>query len=264
MAIGDYGNNGSSRGGYQNNSSNGNKVYEPTYYSRFRIRNDKENKTLTISYRSALMIIEINDVDATNGYKPIPAISLYLTGMKANMLVKEIDAFKAYKEAGDTDPQKAFGVITGSGDKITYIGFSTDDGTNTKINIGKFDGTGQVTESHSITLPMEYNYSIEWNNIEANDLVKVYRDDMDLDILKNALADFGRSFTGGLGYGALDLNRYEQNKDRRSIDQIFDRLGIERRSYNNNNYNSTNNFLNNAASSKITSLDEIGENLLED
>lgn len=261
MGIGNF--NGSSNSSYQSNSSNG-KVYEPTYYSRLKLRNDNENKNLTISYRSGLMIVEINEVDVTNGYKVTPLSTIFLSGMKASLLTKEIEEFKAYKKAGDINPAKAFGVNAGSGDKISYIGFSSTDGTDTVVTIGKFNDTGKITESNTFTLPKEYNYSLQWNDINANDLVKVYRDDVDLDMLQQAIADFARSYSGALGYGTLDLNRYEANKDRRNIDQIFDRLGIERRTFNNNyNGGGSNNFLNNASSSKSTTIDEVTD-LLED
>lgn len=263
MAIGNF-NNGSSNSSYQNNSS-GNRVYDPTYYSRLRLRgNGDENKSLTIQYRSGLMIVEINIIDVSNGYKPTPISTIYISGMKANILAIVIDEFKAYKKTGNTTPGKAFGITTGSGDKISYIGFSTSDGEDTIITIGKFDDNGKIMESNTMTLAKEYNYSVEWENIESNDLVKVWRDEMDLDVFQRAVSDFGRSYSGALGYGTLDLNRYEQARDRRSMDQVFDRLGIERRSANSGNYNGgSNNFLNNASSSKSTTIDEV-TNLLDD
>ena len=76
--------------------------------------------------------------------------------------------------------------------------------------------------------------------------------------MKQALADFARSATGALGYGTLDLNRYESQREARKMDQVFDKLGIERRSYNGNKGN--NNFLSNA-SSKSMSMDDV-EDLL--
>ena len=66
--------------------------------------------------------------------------------------------------------------------------------------------------------------------------------------------------SGAYGYSAFDINRYEQNKVNRRIDQIFDALGIERQSYGGNKSFTQNNFLNNTTS-KSTSYEEI-EDLL--
>ena len=244
MAIGDG-----------NNYGNQENKYDPTYYSRFRFARNNE-LGMSISYRSGLMILEINKLD--DGFKSSPVESIYLSPTKAAMLSGQLDKFLKYRDGDDIDPGKAFGVPAGMGEKITYIGFSTDSDKNIFCTIGKFNGNGEITESARYEFSKDYNYALEWDDINANSLEKVFYNNLEIDALKQALTDFARSATGALGYGTLDLNRYESQREARKMDQVFDKLGIERRSYSGNKGN--NNFLSNA-SSKSMSMDDV-EDLL--
>ena len=250
MAIGD--------GGNTNGNGNGNKVYEPSYYSRLRMSRNEEIG-ISITYRSGLMILELNKLE--DGFKASPVISIFLSPMKAKMLVAEINKLFDYMKEKKIDPSKGFGVNAGMNEKVTFIAFSTDEDRHIHCTIGKFDGTGTIVESAQYTFVTDYNYALEWSNISANDLEKVYHNDLEINALVQALDDFSRSASGALGYGTLDLNRYEKNKEYRRMDQVFDKLGIERRSYNGNGHGGNNNFLSNAGS-RTTSIDDIEEDLL--
>lgn len=256
MAIGDYGNNNS------NGNSRNNGVYEATCYSRYRFKND--NSSLTITYKMGLIVLEISEVDSSDGYKPVPKAKIYLSPIKAKMLVEQIGAFLEYKTSKKIDPNKAFGVNAGMAEKVSYIGFSTDDELHNIITIGKFDGNGTITESATFTFAKDYNYSLEWNNIKSNDLSKVFHNEVELDMLRTALIDFSRAMSGAYAYANIDTARYENARDHYRIDSILDKLGIERRSSGNGNSYSggSNNYLSNASSSsKSTSIDDI-EDLL--
>ena len=113
MAIGDGSNN--------NNSI---KVYEDTYYSRLRLSR-VDGLGMSITYRSGLMILEINKLE--DGFKTTPIISIFLSPIKAGMLAGQIKTLLNYRATEKKiDPNKAFGVNAGMGEKITFIGFSTD------------------------------------------------------------------------------------------------------------------------------------------
>lgn len=241
-------------------NSNFNKIYDPTYYSRLTLKNS-DSKRLSISYRSGLMILEIGkSIGTGDSFKVETEETIYLSPMKAHILANQINSFIEYKKAGDIDPKKAFGVNAGMGEKVTYIAFSADtDGSNV-ITIGKFDGKGVIVESASFRMSIDFNYALNWDDLSANNLTKVFDNDAEIIMLRNAIADFSRSMSGAYGYSAFDINRYEQNKANRRIDQIFDALGIERQSYGGNKSFSQNNFLNNTTS-KSTSYEEI-EDLL--
>jgi hypothetical protein len=241
-------------------NSNFNKIYDPTYYSRLTLKNS-DSKRLSISYRSGLMILEIGkSIGSGDSFKVETEETIYLSPMKAHILTNQINSFIEYKKAGNIDPKKAFGVNAGMGEKVTYIAFSADtDGSNV-ITIGKFDGKGVIVESASFRMSIDFNYALNWDDLAANNLTKVFDNDAEIIMLRNAIADFSRSMSGAYGYSAFDINRYEQNKANKRIDQIFDALGIERQNYGGNKSFSQNNFLNNT-SSKSTSYEEI-EDLL--
>jgi hypothetical protein len=254
MAIGDF-NNGSSNSGYQNN-----KPYENTYYSRVRFKNGE--RQLNISYHSGLMQIDMGYISQTDGFKFNKETSVYISPNKALLLADQISAFLAYRESDNIDPVKAFGVNTGMGEKVSFIGFSTDSDKKIYVTIGKFDGTGVITEKFRFEFANDYHFGIEWNNIEENDIVKVFNNDLEIKMLQQALVDFSRAMVGASAYGVVDLARWDTHRMNKRVDQIFDKLGIERTTYNNNKSAGTNNFLSGAASSsKSTSLEDV-EDLL--
>ena len=262
MAIGgNYENNYGNSNGYQNNGSqNSNKAYEATYYSRLRFKN--KNDMLTISYRSGLMILDLGSI-GQEGFKFTSAIQIFLSPTKAHLLVGQINEFMKYRSGDDIDPAKGFGVNTGMGEKVSFIAFSTDADKIIYITIGKFDGNGTVTESYRIALNHEYNYSLEWDNIEANNLAKVYDEDVEIMMLKNAIEDFSRTSNGAVGYAVADMARWDTHRMNKRIDQIFDKLGIERQNYSGGSNKGSNNFLDNASSSSRSTTLEDMEDLLE-
>lgn len=254
MAIGDN--------NYGGNSGNNNRPYENTYYSRVRFKNGE--KQININFHSGLMQLEVGYVSQTDGFKFNSEGSVYLSANKAYLLAAQIGEFLKYREAGDIDPQKAFGVNTGMGDKVSFIGFSSDSDKNIYATIGKFDGSGVITEKTKFQFAQDYHFGLEWNNIEENDITKVFNNDMEIKMLKAALEDFAKSMFGATAYGVVDMGRWDVHRMNKRVDQIFDKLGIERQSYGSNrNYNQTNNFLS-GASSTSKSYDEFAEDLLGD
>lgn len=253
MAIGDFGNN--ANGGNQQN-----KTYEPSYYARVGYRNEKHK--ISVRYGSGLMVLTYTEFDGSD-FRGNDLISIYLSPLKAQLLATEINNLLEYvNNEKKIDPKKAFGVNAGMSEKITYIAFHADTDKNIYCTIGKFDGNGKILESYTYQFEKDYHYSLQWDNVEANDLSRVYHNTAEISMLRQSLLDFARSSTGAFGYPVLDLNRYEVAKDRNDIGSIFDKLGIERR-FKSGGYSSggTNNFLNNTSASASTSLDDM-ENLL--
>lgn len=251
MAIGDFNSNG-------NNQNN--KAYENTYYSRIRFKNG--NKQINYNFHSGLLQFEAGTIDDSNGFKFEAATTIYLSPMKAHLLVAQIDAFLAYRESDDIDPNRAFGVNAGMGEKISFIGLSTDKDKKIYVTIGKFDGTGTITEVFKYEFASDYHYALEWNDISANDIVKVYDNTAEFIIFRNTIADFARNMNGAIAYSVADTTRYDLSRMNRRVDQIFDRLGIERQQYNGNKNYGNNNFLSNASStSKSTTYEDV-EDLL--
>ena len=255
MAIGD----GSYSGNNDSNQRNG--LYDRTYYSRYRFKN--EDLGLGITYRSGLFVLEINQADSN--YKITPVIAIHLSPMKAHLLNEEIKKFKKYLSEGKIKENVAFGVNAGLGEKVSYIDFHSNSKKEILLTIGKFDDKGQIIESHTYTFKQDYNYALEWKDISKMSIEKVYYNTSELDILHNAIADFSRSMSGAFGYAAADLTRYDTQRILGKMDPIFDKLGIERRT-GGSGYRGggDNNFLSNASvSSKSTNIEDY-EDLLSD
>lgn len=251
MAIGDNG----------TNNNNSNKLYESTYYSRLKFKNDK--LSLSVSFRSGLLILEINELKDDFKYESMETI--YLSPTKALLLSEEIKKFKEYLATGDIIPGKAFGVNAGMNDKISFIGIHANENKIPMITIGKFDSNGQITEQATINLNVDYHYALEWNDINTMDVSKCYYDNAELDQLITLLEDFSRYMNGAIGYSVADTSRFDYNRMYKKLDPIYDKLGIERKTSNSNgSYSrSTNSFLDNAGrTSNHTTFDGI-EDMIE-
>ena len=253
MAIGDNGN---------TNNNNGNKHYENTYYSRVRFKNN--DRQVNINFHSGLMQLEVGFISQTDGFKFNSEGSVYLSANKAQILANQITEFLKYRNSDKIDPLKAFGVNTGMGEKVSFIGFSTDEDKNIYMTIGKFDGNGIITEKTRFQFAADYHYGLEWNNIEENDIVKVFDNMLEIQMLQQALIDFSKSMFGATAYGVVDMARWDVHRMNKRMDQVFDKLGIERQSYGGGNRNfGTNNFLSGASSTSKNYDDFVG-NLLEE
>lgn len=244
-----------------NSSNNSNRVYENTYYSRLKFKNG--NAQVNINYSSGLMQIEMGSISDNDGFKFNRDAIIYLSPIKAQMLSCQINKLYEYMEKGSINPGVAFGVNAGMGEKVSYIGFSSDADEKIYMTIGKFDGTGDIIESSRFEFTKNYNFAIKWNDIKSNDLEKVYYDLVELNMLKHALDDFSRSMNGAIGYGVADTARFDAKRNDNKIDKIFDKLGIERiRSNSGNRSYGSNDFLSGATSSNKTSIEDV-EDLLD-
>ena len=263
-------------GDYSNNGNSNNKQADTTYYSRFKIRSLDGKRSLGFSFWSGLLIMEINDVDTSSGGFKVNALeTIRLSPNKAKMLADELRLLKAYIKESTVDPNKAFGVSSGLGSEVPYIGFSSmnDENRTIVITIGKINGEGRITSSQSFPLDNnEYLYSLEWKDITTMDVERVQYNHLELDMIIDTLDDFGKHMNGALAYSVLDLGRYDQVRMNRKFDQIFDKLGIERYSGGsaNGNFVGKSNFLSNAAnngsfgkSRSLTSVDDLDDMLDE-
>lgn len=207
-------------------SNNNNKVYDSNYYSRLNIKNPDTGDSLSIKYSAGLMTITMEHRNAMNQIEPVVAISL--SAFKSMLLKQAMEAFFEYKKESKIDESKAFGVNTGMGDRLSFIGFSTNKDKDNIITIGKMNGQGNVTDSFKYTFVKNYHYNIEWTNIDKMEFDKNFANDLEVTALYKAIADFADNISGAAGYAALDLGRYEYNRLIKKIDPIYDKLGIER------------------------------------
>ena len=250
MGIGEYSNSGNG------NNGNGNKLYENTYYSRLRFKNE-DKLALSISFRSGLMIIDI--AEQKEGFKYDTLESIYLAPTKALLFSREIKKFKEYYDNETIVDGKAFGVNAGMGEKVSYIGIHANVAKDILITIGKIDGNGTILEQATFKLNRDYHYGLEWDNIDNMELSKAYYDDTELIQLTKALDDFANHMSGALAYSGIDLARYDQARVLSKMDPIYDKLGIERRTPGGNSNRGSNNFLDNSSrvSNHVDNIDDI-------
>lgn len=252
MAIGDFGGN--------SNENGGRKFYDSSYYPRMRIRKDQEKTGLSFEYKSGLLqvkILEINP-DGFSYNTDTPKGIIYLSPMKATLLAQQLRIFKDYLNGDDIDPNKAFGVNGGMGEKISFIAFHADKEKNIIITIGKFDNNGKIIESTDTYLNKDYHYALEWNNLQEMDVTRVFNNDVELNQLLHMFEDFGRFMNGAAAYAQADLTRFDNVRILNKMDPIYDKLGIERMSRNGNfKPRQNNNFLSNTGTSESKSYQDI-------
>lgn len=264
MAIGDsnYSNNGNFNNGEGGNGG-AKKLFDQTFYSRLSIK-DPDKKSLTISFRSGLLIISIDQI--LEGFKHDTVETIYLSPNKALLFKEELARFMKYYTEGNIEENKAFGVNAGMSEKVSYIGISATADKRIVLTIGKFDNSGKIIESASVNLNINYHFALEWNDINTmEDVQKVYDDLLEVKQLYTLCDEFYKGMTGAAGYAAFDTGRYEINRISRKMDPIYDKLGIERiRSNNNYSNRQQNNFLNNMSgntSAKSVSLGDVEDSI---
>jgi len=254
---------------YNGNSSNDSKQSkDTTYYSRFKIRSKDQKRSFGLTFWSGFMVFEINDVDTSNGYHVNALETIRLSSNKARILAGELRQLKEYMKQPKVDPNKAFGVSSGLGDPVPYIGFSVDNNPERTVSIiiGKINGSGSIVSSQTFVVDNdEYLYALEWNNISKMDVERVQYDHLELDVIIDTLDDFAKHMSGALAYSIFDLGKYDNIKLNKRFDAIYDKLGIGKFVPQSSGSRSSNNFLNNLASNNRTSnsgsLDDLMDGL---
>lgn len=256
---------------YNNNSNGNNKSSDTTYHSRFKVRSKDGKRVLSISFWSGLLVIDISDVDTNNGFKTNSLESIRLSPNKAKILANELLLLKEYMKEKKVDPNRAFGVNSGLGAEVPYIGFSSlnDDERTVVVTIGRIDNSGNIISSQTFNFnSKDYWYALEWEDITNMKVERAAYNQLELDMFIDTLDSFAKYMNGALAYSILDLARYDMMRVNRKFDSIFDKLGIEKYTPGSNkgSYGS-NNFLNNLSannrSSNSTSLDSL-EDMLDD
>lgn len=241
MAVGDF-----------NNTNERKKVYDNTYYSRFRIKNAETKLVLGVQFSGGLLNLTIDEQQEGFKYETIQKISL--SPYKAKMMGYEITKFKEYLN-GTIKENVAFGVPAGMGEKVSYIGIHANKDKVPMLTIGKFDNDGNIIDQATITFNKNYYFGLEWKDISINKVDKTYYNELELDMFERLINDFANNMNGAIAYSVADLTRYDNARILGKMDPIMDKLGIERR-YMNNNRSSSNNFLN-STQSTTKSIDDI-------
>ena len=246
MAIGDQGTNN-----YGKNNNSNKKLFEYTYYSRTKSKNDESKKAINISYNGGLMKIAIDEL--VDGFKYETRGIANVSQTKANLLIHEMSKFEEYiNTAKKIDPAKGFGIVCGMNEKTTFIGFRSNESKDIIMFIGKFDNNGVILEMANYTFPKDYDFSVNWTDVDSNKLEKVYDNMLEYSMIKQSVADFAHYMNGALAYSVLDTARWDYARMINKMNPIYDALNIERISY--SNQNRSNSFLDNSGSRNEESM----------
>lgn len=253
MALGD----GNNNYGSNNGSSGGGKVYDNTFYSRIRFRNNNK-MTLTFSFRSGLLRVSINEEKESYKYEEKTFINL--SAAKARLL-RDILIKEFKPNMATLDPNKAFGVNAGIGETVSFIAFHVTGNVPGEVpeyavTIGKIDNSGNVTQCHDFVFNADYHYALQWDNLSTMDVSKVVDDYLELDTFIDILNEFVNSASGATGYNTFDVGRYEIH---RYIDPIYNKLGIERGKKSNGSNGGGDNYFSGSPRSQSRTLDDFDD-----
>ena len=237
-------------------SNNDKKLYEQTFYSRLRFKNESEGNALNISFSGGLMKIGIDQI--LDGFKYDNKITISLSPTKSKILVDQLAALDKYIAEGKISDKVAFGVNAGMKEKVTFIAFHVDSKDNAIIiTIGTFDNAGTIIDRFDYRCHTNYHYGLTWSNLDSNKLDKTFYDNTEYESIKTTIADFARFMSGAAAYSVWDLGRYETARVLNKMNPIYGNNGGGRTFQQNS-------FLNNSSGvSSGRSLDQIESDFME-
>lgn len=221
---------------------NSNKLFENTYYSRLSFKNPESKLRLGFQFKSGMMVVNI--AKEKDGFQYDSLIDCYITSTKAKILLERIKEFEEDIKSGNINPENGYGINTGMGETVKILALRINNDGSKGITIAKVNNNGNIIESVDYNFNKEYHYGLKWNNISSMSVEKVYYDDMEYELFKDALEQFVNSASGAIAYSVADLTRYDLRSILNKMNPIYDKLGIE--VSRGNNYGKSNDFMNNA------------------
>lgn len=207
-------------GQQQNNKG----IFEPSYYSRLRWKNEESKLTLSVSFWKGLLKLSITQAQQDfSGSVNIDEIAyIHLSSMKASIMAQYVE--KIINDKNSTD---ILGVNTGSSETQGLIAVSRDTNGVPYLFIGKVDGNGKYLSSQKFLFNHKYNYGLNIKSLEDLKFDKEYMDELELQQLHDLFEDYARSSNGALGFSVHDVARYEEAKASDSLFKIMTNLGIK-------------------------------------
>lgn len=223
MALGDTNN-------YGNNGDNKSKLFDPTFFSRVRIKN-KDKLAISFSFTKGLLKVTVSEERNNFNYEDL--ISINISPTKAKLLLNELNRFIDRIQSGEEiSPDEGVGINTGVRETVTFIAFKVTgnrpDVPEHSFIIGKVDPNGTVTDTVEFVFNVDYDYSLHWNNITNMDVDKNIDQFMGIKLFRDVIKEFDNSSAGAIGASVWDTGRYEYHRILRKMDPIYEKLGIER------------------------------------
>lgn len=229
-----------------NNNQNNKGLYEPTYYSRLRFKNDDDKLQVGFSYWKGTLKLAITEKSNGDNQKSDEIAYIHLSPVKAKM-------FANYVQMVIENPTSSeiYGVNTGASDVQGLLVISRDNG-RPYIIVAKVNKDGSFANSQRFNFNYNYHYGLKFEDLNKLSFSKEYDDNLELIQFKEILEDYARSASGAIGATCWDVARYEVAKMNNLINQIADKVGVERKtggSYNNSGSAGDSYFANNGKSS---------------
>ena len=248
---------------YNNNTNNSNNTgkYAFSMDSSYKFCNGEskiDQTGIKFSFWNGLLKVTIapkQQATGTNGGEEYDTFdwkngtTVYLSYMKANLLLQEI---KAFREGKLTNA----GVPTGrTSTNLIYISNGKEFGNDTTcIVIVGINENGGAESTAVYEFKKQFNYAIRNYDSKAIKFEKQYYDEIELDSICTLLDEFYRAMSGAIAYSVIDANSRNDYRVKCSLEAIAGKLGVDlgygKSNYAQNNKPASNFFNNNTGGSK--------------
>ena len=207
-----------------NNNQNNNGPYEPNYYSRMSIKNPNDKIQLSFSYwKGALKMAIATSPGMMSNTRPEELAYVHLSPIKALILSTYVKELISNPKCSDIK-----GINTGAGETQGLIVVGRDNECP-YIILGKVDKDGNFLQSQRFNFVQQYNYGLNFKDVDKLIFEKEYHNDAELILLQQILDDYHHSANGAMSQAVWDIGRYENNKTTQTLTKMAEKLGVETR-----------------------------------
>lgn len=204
-----------------NQGNNNQTMYEPSYYSRIRIKNPEQNTALTFTFWKGTLKVSIVESGSAQEGRNNELAYIHLSPTKAFILAEAVNRIIEEPESNNV-----FGVDTGTGETRGFIAIGREMG-NPYLFIAKVNPSGAYESSQRFNFNVNYNYMLKVHDITNLKCQKEYMNSVELRQFANLLVDYSRSASGALGASFYDIGRYESAKASNMMRKIAEKVGVE-------------------------------------
>lgn len=228
---------------YQNNNNQNGSMWEPSYYSRIRIKNPEQNLALTFTFWKGTLKVAIAETGSSQEGRNNELAYIHLSPTKARILADAV-----HRIAAEPESKAIYGVDTGTGETRGFIAIGREMG-KPFLFIAKVNAQGGYESSQRFDFNTNYNYMLNVHDLSNLKCQKEYMNNVELDQFSSLLEDYARFASGALGASFYDIGRYENAKLSNMVRKIAEKTGaIDPSKFNNNGGRSNNSFFNNVGS----------------
>lgn len=212
--------------GSQQQQQNNRGLYEQTYYSRLRFKNEADKLQVGFSFWKGTLKLSVTEIpksyDNSGAAKVDELAYIHLSPTKALMMSHIVQEY-----IDDPNKSEPRGVNTGASDVQGLIAIGRENGVPYLV-IAKVDANGAFLQQQRFNFNNDYNYDLTFSDINKLMFSKSYDNTIELKLFQQILKDYASSSNGAFGYATWDIARYEQAKQANTIWKIAEKVGVER------------------------------------